>query len=63
MFKHLFNYTIHEGLPDSTKKVIVNYLKAAGFNSYDAASVDEDPTAHRIGREVKRFLFEADKHV
>ena len=40
-----------------------NYLKAAGFYSYDAASVDEDPTAHWIGREVKRFLDEADKHV
>ena len=63
MFKHLFKYTVHEGLPASRKKLVSNYLKAAGFYSYDAASVDEDPTAHWIGREVKRFLFEADKHV
>eukprot|EP00966_Prymnesium_polylepis_P064191 1488285-Prymnesium_polylepis.1 len=63
MFKHLFKYTVHEGLPTSRKKLVSNYLKAAGFYSYDAASVDEDPTAHWIGREVKRFLNEADKHV
>eukprot|EP00966_Prymnesium_polylepis_P030280 704024-Prymnesium_polylepis.1 len=63
LFKHLFRYTIHEGLQLSSKKVISNYLKAAGFYSYDAASIDEDPAAHWIGREVKRFLDEADKHV
>eukprot|EP00966_Prymnesium_polylepis_P110222 2550420-Prymnesium_polylepis.1 len=63
MFKHLFKYTIHEGLPASSKKVVAKYLKAAGFYSYDASSIDEDPTAHWIGREVKRFLDEADKHV
>eukprot|EP00966_Prymnesium_polylepis_P153191 3538708-Prymnesium_polylepis.1 len=43
--------------------MIAAYLKAVGFYSYDATSVDEDPTAHWIGREVKRFLEEADKHV
>jgi hypothetical protein len=63
MFKHLFRYTVHEGLQESSKKMISNYLKAAGFYSYDAASLDEDPTAHWIGREVKRFLDEAEKHV
>eukprot|EP00966_Prymnesium_polylepis_P151013 3488607-Prymnesium_polylepis.1 len=63
MFKHLFKYTVHEGLPNSSKKMISNYLKAAGFYSYDAASENEDPTAHWIGREVKRFLHEADRHV
>ena len=63
LFKHLFKYTIHEGLPASHKKVVAKYLKAAGFYSYDAASVDEDPTAHWIGREVKKFLDEAGKHV
>jgi hypothetical protein len=63
LFKHLFKYTVHEGLQPSSKKLIANYLKEAGFYSYDAASEDEDPTAHWIGREVKRFLFEADKHV
>ena len=63
LFKHLFKYTIHEGLPPSNKKLVSNYLKAAGFYSYDAASVDEDPTAHWIGREVKRFLDEAATHV
>ena len=63
LFKHLFKYTVHEGLQSSRKKIISNYLKAAGFYSYDAASEDEDPTSHWIGREVKRFLEEADKHV
>eukprot|EP00966_Prymnesium_polylepis_P019756 455413-Prymnesium_polylepis.1 len=62
MCKHLFKYTVHEGLPASSKKMIANYLKEAGFYSYDAASEDEDPTAHWIGPEAKRFLSEADKH-
>ena len=31
VFKHLFKYTIHEPLPDSKKKVVSAYLKAAGF--------------------------------
>ena len=39
------------------------YCKRAGFYSYDAASIDEDPTKHWIGREVKRFVAEAHKHV
>jgi hypothetical protein len=59
LFKHLFRYTIHDGLPESKKKIVAAYLKAAGFYSYDAASTDEDPVSHWIGREVKRFLHEA----
>ena len=55
MFKHLFKCTVHEGLPDMRKQLVPNYLKTAGFYSYDAPSVDEDPTAHWIGREVKRL--------
>jgi len=31
--------------------------------AYDAASEDEDPTKHWIGREVKRFIAEAPLHV
>ena len=59
LFKHLFRYTIHEGLPESKKVLVREYCKAAGFYSYDAAADDEDPTKHWIGREVKRFLVEA----
>jgi len=62
-FKHLFRYTIHAPLPKSKKKLVAEYLHHAGFYSYDAASEDEDPTAHWIGREVTRFLAEADKHL
>ena len=39
------------------------YCKAAGFYSYDAASEDEDPTKHWIGREVKKFISEAATHI
>ena len=63
LFKHLFKYTIHDGLPDSKKKLVRAYCRAAGFYSYDAASDTEDPTKHWIGREVKRFIAEAHKHV
>ena len=63
VFKHLFKYTIHEGLPPSKKALISDYCKKAGFYSYDAASVDEDPTSHWIGREVKRFLSTAHIHI
>jgi hypothetical protein len=63
IFKHLFKYTIHEGLPKSKKVIVREYCKAAGFYSYDAAADDEDPTKHWIGREVKRFLAQADRHV
>ena len=52
-----------EGLPDSKKELIRDYCKAAGFYSYDAASLDEDPVSHWIGREVKRFLDEAHVHL
>ena len=63
MFKHLFKYTIHEPLPDSQKKLVANYLREAGFYSYDAADESDDPVKRWIGREVKRFLHEADQHL
>jgi hypothetical protein len=63
MFKHLFKYTVHEPLPDSKKKIVSEYLKAAGFYSYDAADDSDDPVKRWIGREVKRFLHEADQHL
>ena len=63
VFKHLFKYTIHEPLPDSKKAVVSKYLKAAGFYSYDAADDSDDPVKRWIGREVKRFLHEADVHL
>ncbi|KAL1526456.1 hypothetical protein AB1Y20_015167 [Prymnesium parvum] len=62
-FKHLFKYTVHESLPDSKKKLVRDYVKAAGFYSYDAAEDTDDPVARWIGREVKRFLHEADVHL
>ena len=63
MFKHVFKYTIHEPLPDSQKKIVSRYLKAAGYYSYDAADESDDPVKRWIGREVKRFLHEADVHL
>ena len=62
-FKHLYRYTAHDGLPDSKKKLVAEYLKAKGFYSYDASSEDEDPVSHWIGREIKRFLAEAHLHL
>ena len=50
-------------MPDSKKKFVRAYCRAAGFYSYDAASDTEDPTKHWIGREVKRFIAEAHLHV
>ena len=49
--------------PDTTKKFVKKYLKAQHFYSYDAASPDEDPVKRWIGREVKRFIEEADIHL
>ena len=43
-FKHLFRYTVHEGLPESKKKLIAAYCKNANFYSYDAASLDVGPS-------------------
>ena len=63
MFKHLFKYTVHEPLPESKKKIVSEYLSAAGFYSYDAADESDDPVKRWIGREVKRFLHEADQHL
>lgn len=63
MFKHLFRYTIHEALPNSKKLLVRDYLKKAGYYSYDAAGEAEDPVQRWIGREVKRFLHEADLHL
>ena len=48
---------------ESKKKHVKAYLKAAGFYSYDAAAVDENPVMRWIGREVKRFLAHAHEHV
>ena len=62
-FKHLFRGTIHENLPALKKKHVRNYLSEAGYYSYDAASEDEDPVKRWIGREVRRFLTEAHKHL
>ena len=42
LFKHLFKYTVHEGLPESKKIMVRDFCKNAGFYSYDDASVDED---------------------
>lgn len=43
--------------------MVRNYLKAAGFYSYDAAAEGENPVMRWIGREVKRFLTEAHIHL
>ena len=48
---------------DSKKKIVRDYLAAAGFYSYNAAADDEDPVTRWIGREAKRFLAEAHKHL
>ena len=63
LFKHLFKYTVHDGLPESKKKLMRAYTKQAGFYSYDAASDSEDPCKHWIGREVKRFIATAHLHL
>ena len=63
MFKHLFKYTIHEPLPESKRRTVSKYVAAAGFYSYDAADDSDDPVKRWIGREVKRFLHEADQHL
>jgi hypothetical protein len=60
LFKHLFKYTVHEGLPQAKKIMVRDFCKKAGFYSYDAASEDEDPCKHWIGREVKRFIEQAE---
>ena len=62
-FKHLFKHTIHHCLPTSKKKLVRAYIEKAGFYSYNAASTDEDPVAHWIRREVKKFLVEAHIHL
>ena len=64
IFKHLFKYTIHDAAPDSVKRTIIkDYIREAGYYSYDAAAEDEDPCKRWIGREVKRFLKEAHEHI
>ena len=63
VFKHLFKYTIHEPLPASKQKLIAHYVREAGFYSYDAADEGDDPVKRWIGREVKRFIHEADQHL
>ena len=39
------------------------YVRNAGFYSYNAADETEDPVTRWIGREVKRFLSEAHTHL
>jgi len=63
VFKHLFRFTVHQGLSLSKQKMMRRYFKDAGFYSYDAAPEDEGPTKHWIGREVKRFLEQAAMHL
>eukprot|EP00965_Chrysotila_dentata_P205210 6182821-Pleurochrysis_carterae.AAC.3 len=64
LFKHLFRYTVHDGLPGTKKRLVRDYLRNAGFYSYDAASAqEEDPVKRWIGREVKRFLQQAHLHL
>eukprot|EP00966_Prymnesium_polylepis_P306308 7078341-Prymnesium_polylepis.1 len=63
MFKHLFKYTTHEPLPESKRKTASKYLAAAGLYSYDTADDSDDPVKRWIGREVKRFLHEADQRL
>ena len=62
-FKHVFKYTVHESLPPSKRALVAQYLRAANFYSYDAEDESEDPCKRWIGREVKRFLHEADQHL
>ena len=45
-FKHLFKYTIHEGLPETKKTLIRDYCKNAGFYSYDAAGAIDPRAVH-----------------
>ena len=64
IFKHLFKYTIHEGLPESNKKAVAAYLRDQHFYSYNALGDEEsDPCSGWIGREVKRFIYEACTHL
>ena len=44
-FKHLYRYTLHDPLPVTKKVLVSNYMKTAGYYSYDALSLDEDPTS------------------
>ena len=62
-FKHIFKYTVHEGLPDSNKAAVARYVRAQHFYSYDAQSEEDDPCKTWIGREVKRFIEEAATHL
>ena len=50
IFKMAFNYTIHQNLPVSKKKLVRSYLKAAGFYSYDAAAAEEETAGARRRR-------------
>ena len=50
-------------LAESNKKLIAEYLSSHGFFSYNALSLDDDPTKSWIGREVKKFLAESHVHL
>ena len=63
-FKHLFAQTIHHKLQPKKKKIVKEYLRLAGFYSYDAAAAEEEsPVMRWIGREVTKFLEAADLHL
>ena len=64
MFKHLFMHAIHKNLQPEKKAFVKQYLRAAGFYSYDAeAAAEESPVQRWIGREVKRFLEQGAVHL
>lgn len=65
LFKLHFSYMCHDPMPEGKKKLVKDYIKKAGFYSYDAAADDkaESPVIRWIGREVKRFLAEAHEHL
>jgi hypothetical protein len=46
--KHLFKYTILEGLAKPKKEVVRGYLKAADNFSYDAANLAEYPALRSL---------------
>ena len=57
-------HTIHKNLQPEKKAFIKQYLRKAGFYSYDAeAAAEESPVQRWIGREVKRFLELGDVHI
>jgi hypothetical protein len=54
MIKHLFKYSIYEGLAKPKKELVRGSLKAAGNYSDDDAKLEEKPTAHSSLRDWSR---------